>query len=46
MNIVDSDYLVVGSGMAGLMSALHLASYGRVIVVTKGLLADCNTNFA
>ncbi|MBO7684319.1 MAG: L-aspartate oxidase [Kiritimatiellae bacterium] len=46
MKIVDCDYLVVGSGMAGLMSALHLASYGRVAVVTKGHLADCNTNFA
>lgn len=32
--------------MAGLMSALHLASYGKVIVVSKGRLKDCNTNFA
>ena len=46
MKIVDCDYFVVGSGMAGLMSALHLAAYGRVTVVTKGRLADCNTNFA
>ena len=46
MKTVDCDYLVVGSGMAGLMSALHLAAYGRVAVVTKGRLQDCNTNFA
>ncbi|MGN0832090.1 MAG: L-aspartate oxidase [Kiritimatiellia bacterium] len=46
MKIVDCDYFVVGSGMAGLMSALHLAAYGKVAVVTKGRLADCNTNFA
>ena len=46
MKIVDCDYFVVGSGMAGLMSALHLASYGKVVVVTKGRLADCNSNFA
>ena len=46
MRTVDCDYFVVGSGMAGLMSALHLAAYGRVIVATKGRLADCNTNFA
>jgi len=46
MKIVDCDYFVVGSGMAGLMSALHLAAYGKVVVVTKGKLADCNTNFA
>lgn len=32
--------------MAGLMSALHLASYGKVLLVTKGKLADCNSNFA
>ena len=46
MKTVDCDYFVVGSGMAGLMSALHLAAYGKVVVVTKGRLADCNTNFA
>jgi len=46
MKTIDCDYFVVGSGMAGLMSALHLASYGRVVVATKGRLADCNTNFA
>ena len=46
MKIVDCDYFVVGSGMSGLMSALHLASYGKVVVVSKGRLADCNSNFA
>ena len=46
MKIVDCDYFVVGSGMAGLMSALHLAAYGKVVIATKGRLQDCNTNFA
>jgi L-aspartate oxidase len=46
MKTVDCDYFVVGSGMAGLMSALHLASYGKVILVSKGRLKDCNSNFA
>ena len=46
MKIVDCDYFIVGSGMAGLMSALHLSSYGKVVLVTKGRLADCNSNFA
>ena len=46
MKIVDCDYFVVGSGMAGLMSAMHLASYGRVVLATKERLQDCNTNFA
>ncbi len=46
MKTVDCDYFIVGSGMAGLMSAMHLASYGKVVLVTKGRLQDCNTNFA
>ena len=46
MKIADCDYFVVGSGMAGLMNALHLASYGKVVLVTKGRLQACNTNFA
>ena len=46
MKIVDCDYFVVGSGMAGLMTALHLADKGKVVLVTKGRLQDCNTNFA
>ncbi len=46
MKIIDCDYFVVGSGMAGLMTAMHLASYGKVVVATKGRLTDCNTNVA
>jgi L-aspartate oxidase len=46
MKIIDCDYLVLGSGIAGLMSALHLAKYGRVLVVTKKGRAESNTNYA
>ena len=46
MRIIDCEYFVVGSGMSGLMSALHLASAGRTVLVTKQRLEDCNTNFA
>ena len=46
MQIIDCDYFVVGSGMSGLMSALHLAPVGRTVLVTKQRLEDCNTNFA
>jgi L-aspartate oxidase len=38
--------LVVGSGIAGLMSALHLARRGRVLVMTKKDRTDDNTNYA
>ncbi len=46
MRIVDCDYFVVGSGMSGLMTALHLASAGKVFLVTKERLEDCNSNYA
>ena len=46
MRTVDCDFFVVGSGMAGLISALHLAKAGKVVLATKRRLADCNTNFA
>lgn len=46
MRIEACDYLIVGSGIAGLMSALYLAPHGRVLLVTKKKLDDCNTNHA
>ncbi|MEI6970345.1 MAG: L-aspartate oxidase [bacterium] len=46
MKVIDTDYLVVGSGIAGLMSALHLCKTGRVLIVTKKNRADSNTNYA
>jgi L-aspartate oxidase len=41
-----SDFLVVGSGIAGLTFALHCAERGRVLIVTKSQLADSNTRYA
>ncbi len=46
MQILDYDYCVVGSGLAGLLSALHLGKSGSVLVVTKKGGADSNTNYA
>jgi L-aspartate oxidase len=46
MRTESCDFLVVGSGIAGLMSALHLAEQGNVLLVTKKRLTDCNTNQA
>ncbi len=40
------DYLVIGSGIAGLVFALEAAKLGKVAVVTKKKLRDCNTDFA
>ncbi len=46
MRIESCDFFVVGSGIAGLMSALYLAPHGRVLLLTKKKLDDCNTNRA
>src|SRR5580698_448482 len=40
------DYLVLGSGIAGLSFALKMASHGRVAIVTKKDRAESNTNYA
>ena len=45
MNI-ETDFLVVGSGIAGLSFALKAAEYGKVMIVTKGELGECNTDYA
>jgi L-aspartate oxidase len=44
--VIQTDFLVIGSGVAGLSLALNLADRGRVAVVTKKNLADSNTNYA
>src|SRR5664279_2510097 len=40
------DFLVLGSGLAGLSFALKVAPHGRVAIVTKKDRAESNTNYA
>ncbi len=40
------DFLVLGSGIAGLTFALKVASRGKVAIVTKKNRAESNTNYA
>lgn len=40
------DFLVVGSGLAGLSFALHAAEQGSVCVLTKAELFESNTSYA
>lgn len=44
--VLETDYLVLGSGLAGLNFALLAAEHGRVVVVTKKRPDDTNTNLA
>ena len=46
MKILETDYLVIGSGLAGLMMAHHLGAKGRVVVASKRGLADSNSDWA
>ena len=42
----ETDYLIVGAGIAGLRAAIELCETGRVLVVTKEALGESNTNYA
>lgn len=43
---MKTDFLVIGSGAAGLSFALKAAERGHVTIVTKGEMVECNTNYA
>ncbi|QQR80124.1 MAG: L-aspartate oxidase [Deltaproteobacteria bacterium] len=43
---ISTDYLVIGSGIAGLTFALQAAQKGSVTIVTKKSKAESNTNYA
>lgn len=40
------DYIIVGSGIAGLYSALLAKDHGSVLIITKGHIEECNTRHA
>lgn len=44
--LVESDFLIIGSGIAGLSCALKCAELGSVVVVTKKRDVDTATNLA
>jgi L-aspartate oxidase len=43
---IRTDFLVIGSGIAGLSFALKAARYGTVAIITKKEKAESNTNYA
>jgi L-aspartate oxidase len=42
----EYEYIVVGSGIGGLYTALLARKQGTVMVITKGSIDDCNTRYA
>jgi len=43
---IHCDYLIIGSGLAGLYAALKAAPHGKVVIVTKREADECNTKYA
>lgn len=44
--IVTYDYIIIGSGIAGLYAAHYARQYGSVLILTKGRLSQSNTRYA
>jgi L-aspartate oxidase len=42
----QTDYVIVGAGIAGLRAAIGLANTGQVLVITKEQLGESNTSYA
>ncbi len=40
------DYVIIGSGIAGLYAALLARKHGTVLIITKSGLEECNTRYA
>ena len=43
---IKTDFLIIGSGVAGLTFAIKMAEFGRVAIVTKKGVMDSNTSLA
>ena len=41
-----TDFLVIGSGIAGLTFAIKAARYGKVAIVTKSTIEESSTRYA
>ncbi len=46
IRVIHCDYLIIGSGIAGLWTAIHLPADSKVAVVTKSGLRESNTEYA
>ncbi|MBN1351686.1 L-aspartate oxidase [candidate division KSB1 bacterium] len=46
MKTIQNEFLIIGSGIAGLSFALKAAEHGSVAIITKKEKAESNTNYA
>ena len=44
--MTKTDFLIIGSGIAGLSYALKVANYGEVVIITKKSDSESSTNYA
>ncbi|MBN2371599.1 MAG: L-aspartate oxidase, partial [Vicinamibacteria bacterium] len=44
--MIQTDHLILGTGIAGLRAALGLAGHGRVLVLTKDQVSESNSTYA
>ena len=44
--MIETDFLVIGSGIAGLTYSLKVSEHGKVTLITKKEKAESNTNYA
>jgi len=45
-DVISTDFLVIGSGVAGLRASVELAHAGNVLVITKDKLTESSTEYA
>jgi len=44
--VVNTDFVIIGSGIAGLFTAIKAAEFGKVVILTKKNIDDSNTGLA
>ena len=44
--ILQTEFLIIGSGSAGMRAAIEASQHGDVLLVTKGQLKESNSHYA